>query len=339
MKDYEDYLAEGNEPDPIGQCNINLDLGKGDWDGSNYSEGSDKTTPPPAYFDFPVVLSALRWDCKSLCNYSCNHSHAQKVTTEEKSDVKYYGKWAFVRVFGIFEFMSFLACFLNGFIHLYYLSSNKLRPLYTGPEGYRMKTPMIMYSVVSINSFFWSCSYYVCDNRITETMDQFFAVFTAIFTFWIAVYRTGGSGQGENLFGNICAFLSVAILAPCLFLFAFFVYYMTSFGKNAMITIRLQLVLKFLHALVWVFWSFLGRGWGKGYRWKGLAVLFLVNLLTITEVVGVDVTLKYDVKPYFGLFDFQSIWLLYTVPLTLIWYSFLMDDAKVEVDAMNKKKK
>ena len=340
LKDYEDYLTDGNKPDPVGQCNINLDLGRGEWDpkAAVYSEAeSDKTTPPPGYFDSPAVLEALQWDCKSLCNYSCFQSHARRSANEKKIPIKYAEKWPFVRVFGVEEFMSFLACLLNGLIHIYYLTSNKLRPLFVGPEGYRMKTPMIIYSVVCLNSYLWSAFYFISSNKRTETMDLFFAFFKSIITTWVTVYRIGGSGAGENAFGNTCAFISLAALAPFLFIFAFYVYLMTSFTFNPMMSMRLQLAFMGLHVIMWVYWSLIGRGRGKGYRWKGLACLFFLNLITFIEVVlGWDID---DFPPYFGLFDNKSIWLLFTVPLTSLWYSFLMNDTKWEVDAMEKKKK
>ena len=335
---YEEYLAEGNKPDAVGQCNINLDLGKGEWDGEQYSEGSDKTTPPPGYLNFPAVLRGLNWDCKALCDYSCHHSHSQRSSAEGKFPTKYKSRWAFVRILGIEEFASFLACVLNGIIHLYHLASNKNRHLYAGPEGYRMKAPMLLYSVVCINSFFWSSLFFVSKTKQTEKMDQYFAFLMVIFTFWIAVYRIGGSGAGENLFGNICAYTSLAILAPCLFLFAAYIYYMTNFMFNPLLSMRLKVVFNGLHAIIWIYWSLLGRGWGKGYRWKCLVCVISTNIITIVELAlpGWEML---DFVPYFGIFGNESIYLLYTVPFTALWYSFLGSDTKWEVDAMDKKKK
>ncbi|WZZ71622.1 hypothetical protein YC2023_082992 [Brassica napus] len=47
----------------------------------------------------------------------------------------------------------------------------------------------------------------------------------------------------------------------------------------------------------------------------------------------------YDFPPYEGYFDAHSIWHLATVPLTILWWSFIRDDAEFRTSSLLKKSK
>ncbi|KAH0880717.1 hypothetical protein HID58_068111 [Brassica napus] len=47
----------------------------------------------------------------------------------------------------------------------------------------------------------------------------------------------------------------------------------------------------------------------------------------------------YDFPPYGGYFDAHSIWHLATVPLTILWWSFIRDDAEFRTSSLLKKSK
>ena len=47
----------------------------------------------------------------------------------------------------------------------------------------------------------------------------------------------------------------------------------------------------------------------------------------------------YDFPPYGGYFDAHSIWHFATVPLTILWWSFIRDDAEFRTSSLLKKSK
>ncbi|KAH0874395.1 hypothetical protein HID58_071757 [Brassica napus] len=47
----------------------------------------------------------------------------------------------------------------------------------------------------------------------------------------------------------------------------------------------------------------------------------------------------YDFPSYGGYFDAHSIWHLATVPLTILWWSFIRDDAEFRTSSLLKKSK
>ncbi|KAF2598815.1 hypothetical protein F2Q68_00011977 [Brassica cretica] len=66
-------------------------------------------------------------------------------------------------------------------------------------------------------------------------------------------------------------------------------------------------------------------------NWKLWAVVIASGLAMLLEI--------YDFPPYGGYFDAHSIWHLATVPLTIIWWSFIRDDAEFRTSSLLKKSK
>jgi len=71
----------------------------------------------------------------------------------------------------------------------------------------------------------------------------------------------------------------------------------------------------------WSLWCLLHRH-QKPHWWKGPAVMLGLNLLLTLELG--------DFPPILWIFDAHAIWHAGTVPLNLLWYSFIIDDALQE---------
>ncbi|WZZ62070.1 hypothetical protein YC2023_062177 [Brassica napus] len=72
--------------------------------------------------------------------------------------------------------------------------------------------------------------------------------------------------------------------------------------------------------------------------------LLYINFYKLDYVVviasGLAMLLEiYDFPPYGGYFDAHSIWHLATVPLTILWWSFIRDDAEFRTSSLLKKSK
>uniref|UniRef100_A0A0D3A7Q9 Post-GPI attachment to proteins factor 3 n=1 Tax=Brassica oleracea var. oleracea TaxID=109376 RepID=A0A0D3A7Q9_BRAOL len=66
-------------------------------------------------------------------------------------------------------------------------------------------------------------------------------------------------------------------------------------------------------------------------NWKLWVVVIASGLAMLLEI--------YDFPPYGGYFDAHSIWHLATVPLTILWWSFIRDDAEFRTSSLLKKSK
>uniref|UniRef100_A0A0D3EA91 Post-GPI attachment to proteins factor 3 n=1 Tax=Brassica oleracea var. oleracea TaxID=109376 RepID=A0A0D3EA91_BRAOL len=76
---------------------------------------------------------------------------------------------------------------------------------------------------------------------------------------------------------------------------------------------------------------------------SAIAVLGFSLIVSILRTFDVRVeaarVMIYDFPPYGGYFDAHSIWHLATVPLTILWWSFIRDDAEFRTSSLLKKSK
>lgn len=63
----------------------------------------------------------MQWDCLSECKYDCMHDYSSYRKMKGLPPDKFYGKWPFVRYYGVQEVFSSGASFLNGAPHAIYL--------------------------------------------------------------------------------------------------------------------------------------------------------------------------------------------------------------------------
>uniref|UniRef100_A0A0D3C4Q2 Post-GPI attachment to proteins factor 3 n=1 Tax=Brassica oleracea var. oleracea TaxID=109376 RepID=A0A0D3C4Q2_BRAOL len=65
-----------------------------------------------------------------------------------------------------------------------------------------------------------------------------------------------------------------------------------------------------------------------------------INFYKLDYASGLAMLLEiYDFPPYGGYFDAHSIWHLVTVPLTILWWSFIRDDIEFRTSSLLKKSK
>lgn len=79
---------------------------------------------------------------------------------------------------------------------------------------------------------------------------------------------------------------------------------------------------------LWARWAAVSR---HPSNWKLWVVVIASGLAMLLEI--------YDFPPYGGYFDAHSIWHLATVPLTILWWSFIRDDAEFRTSSLLKKSK
>ncbi|KAG2279593.1 hypothetical protein Bca52824_050813, partial [Brassica carinata] len=118
----------------------------------------------------------------------------------------------------------------------------------------------------------------------------------------------------------------VMVSAPVLALVTIHVlyinFYKLDYGWNMIVCVAMRVAQLFL----WARWTAVSR---HPSNWKLWVVVIASGLAMLLEI--------YDFPPYGGYFDAHSIWHLATVPPTILWWSFIRDDAKFRTSSLLKK--
>ncbi|GMI13619.1 hypothetical protein TrVE_jg2326 [Triparma verrucosa] len=266
----------------------------------------------------------MRWDCLSECKYECMQDYSLYRKTKNLPPEKFYGKWPFVRVMGVQELFSSGASFLNGVPHAVYLLTPRLRSKFSGEKGYYMRMPLLVFSVVAINSWLWSTIFHARDKPFTEAADYFFATMQLMYSMWLAAFRIGrseglgrwarllsGWGLGCGMVGFYCYYLNSM-------LFVLFDY-----GWH----MKINGVLVGAHFISWIIWS-LSLGKKRSYKWQAIGFLAMVLLAASCEV--------FDFAPVWGLIDAHATWHCLTAPMLPLWYQFWIEDTAFEMQRISR---
>jgi len=178
-----------------------------------------------------------------------------------------------------------------------------------------------IFGAICINGWVWSIIFHTRDFQITEIMDylsafsmnafSFFAVFVRLSQKWLClqVMTTG-----------------VLILSFC----AYHVHYLTFVHFDYGYNMKANIAMGVLNAACWLYWSGLNRKTHQ-HVWKCALFVVLAVLSLGLEVL--------DFPPLYWFIDAHALWHLVTAPITLIWYSFVIDDCKFLLDENNQKKR
>ncbi|RCK64867.1 Protein PER1 [Candida viswanathii] len=114
------------------------------------------------------------WSCLANCNYHCQQNITDQREARGLDMVQFYGKWPFVRVFGVQEFFSTVFSLAN-----LYVNYGNIAPIY---RQYRRNSALdfqIMYGqylfLLAISCVGWTFSslFHFKDTPATETLDYF----------------------------------------------------------------------------------------------------------------------------------------------------------------------
>ncbi|GMI47931.1 hypothetical protein TrCOL_g4869 [Triparma columacea] len=245
------------------------------------------------------------------------HSYTLRRKSLLGSSVKFFGKWPFIRILGLEEFLSSLGSIFNLFPHLYHLLYK--RSDYAG--NVVMRLPLIIYSSIASVSWVASAAFHGRETLVTERSDYFLATLQVLYTTWLAGYRIWGPPSGgEN--NNKAWWTSWFSGALSVLGFVVYVAYMVKVKFDYGLHMRLNATLVILHFLSWFHWAFLGAGRTRSYKWRAVAFVVLINLAAVCEV--------WDFPPVWGIMDAHSAWHLMTAPMIPIWYGFWIEDCKWE---------
>ncbi|XP_065838220.1 post-GPI attachment to proteins factor 3-like [Oscarella lobularis] len=225
---------------------------------------------------------------------------------------QFYGKWPFVRIFGVQEVASTIFSVANCLAHVSALRRYRSRV----PRRYRLYWVWQANSLVSIHAWVWSTVFHARDVPFTERMDYFAATSLIVMQVFCQQMRiVGGSRPARNAVSWLLGAIDASVYAS-------YVYYMAFIRFDYGFNINFNVTLGVLMMCTWFGWCFVCKD-KQPYVWK--CVLFLLLLFS---AMGLELG---DFPPVFGLFDAHSLWHLATIPLPLLWYSFVVDDARYEL--------
>lgn len=265
----------------------------------------------------PPELKLLKWDCDSECKYRCMIDVQQGAPP-----VKYYGKWPFTRVLGFQEFASSSFSMLNllanlfGLLTFLRLVDFKLPRKPVGDKGphYEYAGLFAIYGVFAVNAWFWSAAFHARDVKYTEGWDYSSAIALLGLSLLVCLIRTNSlrvEATRVMVGAPIIAFCTTHILYMNLYTF--------DYGWNLLVCTTMGVATLLLWT-AWALWS------NHPASWKVLVVAAGTALSLLLEL--------FDFPPVAGLVDAHALWHAATVPLTLLWWSFLRSDAKSRTQAL-----
>lgn len=163
---------------------------------------------------------------------------------------------------------------------------------------------------IAMNAWVWSIVFHTRDIELTELLDYTFAFSMVLATLWVTILR---------IFHKNSLSFKVIVSLVAIFYFLNHFAYLTAKKFDYMYNMKANIVTGIISSVIWIIWYFVNRK-KKKYAWK--IVLFVI--LTFASLL---LELK-DFPPIFWAFDAHSLWHLSTVPLTVLFYSFVIDDCQ-----------
>ncbi|XP_041366016.1 post-GPI attachment to proteins factor 3-like [Gigantopelta aegis] len=251
----------------------------------------------------PLYMQLLQWSCIDECKYDCMWKTVDAFHNDNSNVPQFYGKWPFVRLWGMQEPASVVFSLLNGLGHLgiFYFQSKvpKSTPMYYVWHGS---------AIISANAWFWSMVFHTRDKDFTEMMDYFCAFSLVVYTLFAFGCRVLDTKKRWR----------IVILGICLGGFylshiAYLGLVKFDYGYN----MKVNIATGFVNMCAWLLWCYRHRR-KQPYVIKCAFVIIGLNIMLLLEV--------FDLPPYLWVFDAHSLWHAGTIPLLYPWYSFLTDD-------------
>lgn len=270
----------------------------------------------------PLYLRMLGWDCASNADYRCQREVTEEFETTGVSIEQFHGKWPFLRFLGIQEPASVLFSILNGYVHYRGLELVKRYVTVQNP----MRIYYIIYAYIGMNAWLWSTVFHIRDFPSTEKLDYFSAGTYVLFGFFYAPIRVFRL-YDLNYYGTLVRVWAALCFTALGAHIGYLTFVTFDYGYNMIANV----VIGSMHGLIWVSYSLLHhKGRPAWVWWPALLVLVLAGAMSLELL---------DFPPWAYTIDAHSLWHLSTIPITLVWYKFLLKDAHWEQTTMSKKVK
>lgn len=253
----------------------------------------------------PLYMSLTGWTCRDDCKYDCMWLTVGLYVKEGYKVPQFHGKWPFSRFLFFQEPASAFASFLNGLANLVMLNRYKA----VVPPSSPMYHTCIAFAWVSLNAWFWSTVFHTRETNLTEKMDYFCASAVILHSVYLCCVRTLGLKRPAFATAFGCFLL---LFLACHVSYLTLVHF--DYGYNMIANVAIGL----LNLLWWLGWCMRNQQ-RLPYVWKCVAVVLLLQALSLLELL--------DFPPLFWVLDAHAIWHISTIPVNILFYSFLVDDS------------
>ncbi len=280
--------------------------------------------------EMPLDLRVFQWCCRDNCFYECMHENVRERVARNEQTVHYYGKWPFLRIYGIQEIAPMLASLANAIFYVFYLWERL-----GNVNNFPYRRLWRVYGCVWCIAFLLSAVFHTRDAPITEALDYMSAIGGVIFTSFSSLVRI--FLPSDNLSVKL-----VSLFLPIFLVYSYHVFYMNfvffDYGYHMMcgvvagllstILVCCRVLVKdsrtkeFAHiSLRDVSFTDKCKTIWKGTKshvwWAAIAQLstwpgFLFEVL--------------DFPPIYGILDSHTCWHLWTVYSTMINVQSMRDD-------------
>ncbi|QSZ28863.1 hypothetical protein DSL72_003368, partial [Monilinia vaccinii-corymbosi] len=258
----------------------------------------------------------LFWTCPAECDLTCQHIITNARVASGQPIVQFHGKWPFYRFLGMQEPFSVFFSLLNFLAH-----QNGLAKITAQiPETYSMRKYYVMLSYAGMVSWVASMVFHTRDFAVTEQLDYFAAGASVLYGMYYTPIRIFRMDRGGKRTSSILR----AWTLLCILFYTAHVIYLKLWDWDYTYNMAANVVVGVLQNSLWSWFSF--EEYRKSKRpWKALPGLVVAWIFT---VMGFELV---DFPPLWGCLDAHSLWHLGTVAPTMIFYNFLLKDAKDDI--------
>ncbi|KAL3161386.1 amino acid permease [Trebouxia sp. C0010 RCD-2024] len=259
----------------------------------------------------PLTLRLFKWSCQDDCRYCC--MSLRKLRTIDGLDgsaVKYFGKWPFQRLLGMQELLSVVFSLANLAAH-----AQNLFKLWSACSSGAGATEVnsvqglwMVYSLTSINAWWWSAVFHARDTYVTERFDYLSADVSIMAGLYVSIVRTCAC---QRVHSRLLLALLLMLVTGWHFHHMLLVKF--DYGFNVSVCVAIGI----LQQLMWCTWALRHD---HPQKWQLVWFVVLINAALSLEIL--------DFSPLVGLLDAHAMWHLCTIPLTYMWYSFVLTDVK-----------
>ncbi|KAI5765874.1 PGAP3 [Gulo gulo luscus] len=253
----------------------------------------------------PIYMSLAGWTCQDDCKYECMWVTVGLYLKEGHKVPQFHGKWPFSRFLFFQEPASAMASFLNGLASLVMLC----RYHTSVPASSPMYPTCVAFAWVSLNAWFWSTVFHTKDTDLTEKMDYFCASTVILHSIYLCCVRTVGL-QHPAVVSAFRALLLLMLTAHVSYLSLV----RFDYGYNLAANVAIGLV----NVVWWLAWCLWNQHRLPHVR-KCMVVVLLLQGLSLLELL--------DFPPFFWVLDAHAIWHISTIPVHVLFFSFLKDDS------------
>ncbi|XP_048754690.2 post-GPI attachment to proteins factor 3-like isoform X2 [Ostrea edulis] len=253
----------------------------------------------------PWFEEKLQWTCEDECQHQCMWVTVEAFRKDTIDIPQFHGKWPFLRVLGIQEPASVVFSVLNGLYHLLILTYRR-----TVPSSTPMYYVWHVVAVIGLHAWTWSTIYHSRDFPLTEKMDYFCAFSLVLANLGSLLCRVLGTENRRRI---------TIILLILLIIYLQHIWYLAFVKFNYGYNMKVNIAYGCVNLLGWLGWCW--RNWTELHHTrKCLIVMVGMTILPLLEVL--------DFPPIWWTFDAHSLWHAGTIPLGILWYSFIIDDGR-----------